>query len=204
MVPFTEEFFRQVVREVLSGKTPIFYTGKTGNISSWDVAQKIAGANCNKYVTIDQILDQFDIEMPFYDSTNPVTQKPWEQASRILAEEAKGDPLVVKGRDLRPNSVFETVELPALQENEKINSLTSIEPETMEESPVIQKTTKVETTTKVEEETKVEEKVETKEEVDEEGNVTQTQEVKQEVSTETKTTTETTETTEYDYYNGIF
>lgn len=204
MIPFTEEFFRQVVREALSGKNTIFYTGHTGDVSSWTIANKIANANSDKYITIDQILDMYDIEMPIYDPSNPSTQTTWEQASRILAEETKGDPIVVRGKDVRPDSVFNTTEYPVLQNNEGINSLTAIDPVTMEETPLIEATTKVEEKTTVEEETTVEETVETKEEVDAEGNVTQTQEVKQNVKTEVKTTTEITETTEYDYYNGIF
>lgn len=66
--------------------------------------------------------------MPVWDAGNPIVVAAWENASRSFALGAKGDVTAVIGQTLRPGSVWEVVELPALKANPNVTSIAVIDP----------------------------------------------------------------------------
>jgi len=70
------------------------------------------------------------ITLPAWDASNPSVVAAWQNASRNFAVGASGDVKAVIGSTLRPGSVWETVELPALKANPNVTSITTIDPST--------------------------------------------------------------------------
>ena len=205
---FNIELYRELFR-TLPGQA-CFWSGRTYTdpftcYGSGTWSQRIAESKGWK--TLEMIIEDRGIPMPKFDRNIPESVQAWKDASRIFAEECSGDIHAILGEDVHPDSIWNTDEFPAIQANENINSVTSVEPFSLEEetiydrTPTVTKT--VEEKTEVTEETKEETVVEEKTEVDEEGNEVTTTEEKSLVTTETKALTTTTETTEIDYSNGI-
>jgi hypothetical protein len=70
------------------------------------------------------------ISLPAWDAANPTAVAAWQNASRSFAQSASGDVNAVIGSTLRPGSVWEVVELPALKANPSVTSITTIDPAT--------------------------------------------------------------------------
>ncbi len=106
----------------------VFWSGKTNGVGGVDVACKIA-STCGG-TTLEQLTAIRGIQLPTWDASNPVVVQAWENASRIYAESASGSVKAVIGQNLRPNSVWEKVELPALKANPFVTDITIIDPAT--------------------------------------------------------------------------
>lgn len=79
------------------------------------------------------------ITLPAWDASNPSVVAAWENASRNFAAGARGDIRAVIGSTLRPGSVWETIELPALKANPNVKSITTIDPATGVETVIYRK-----------------------------------------------------------------
>ncbi|MCX2681993.1 hypothetical protein OOZ15_18725 [Galbibacter sp. EGI 63066] len=63
----------------------------------------------------------------------------WKEVSKLYANEAVGDVRAVIGKDLRPGSVWETVELPALKANKNVTRIFTIDPVTLKETLIFKR-----------------------------------------------------------------
>ena len=106
----------------------VFWSGKTNGIGGVDVACNIA-SGCGG-TTLEQLMQTRGITLPAWDASNPSVVAAWQNASRNFAVGASGDVKAVIGSTLRPGSVWETVELPALKANPNVTSITTIDPST--------------------------------------------------------------------------
>lgn len=104
----------------------VFWSGKTDGIGGVDVACAIA-KGCGG-TTLEQLMISRGVTLPVWDAGNPIVVAAWENASRSFALGAKGDVTAVIGQTLRPGSVWEVVELPALKANPNVTSITVIDP----------------------------------------------------------------------------
>ncbi|DAB31193.1 MAG TPA: hypothetical protein CFH79_10540, partial [Sulfurospirillum sp. UBA11407] len=80
--------------------------------------------------TLEMMLKNKNIDMPKWDPTNPVSVQAWQDISLSYAQGASGNVKVVLGEKIRPDSIWNTIELPALQQNPKVNQITAIDPKT--------------------------------------------------------------------------
>jgi hypothetical protein len=106
----------------------VFWSGKTNGVGGADAAGCIASA-CGG-TTLEQLMANKGITLPAWDASNPATVAAWQNASKSFAQGASGDVNAVLGSTIRPGSVWETVELPALKANPNVTSITTIDPAT--------------------------------------------------------------------------
>ena len=85
-----------------------------------DIAAEWASKNGG--VTLEQSLANSGISAPDF-ADNPDW---WTNASRTFAQSASGDVRVVLGDNVNPGGVWMQTELPALQANPNVNSITVI------------------------------------------------------------------------------
>ena len=55
----------------------------------------------------------------------------WESASAVYASQASGEVWALIGTTMRPNSVWQTIELQNLMDNPNVTKITTIDPETL-------------------------------------------------------------------------
>jgi hypothetical protein len=67
--------------------------------------------------------------LPAYDASNAASVAAWRAASESFARGASGNVRVVLGNS-SPESIWNTVELPALQANKAVTSITAVDPAT--------------------------------------------------------------------------
>lgn len=77
--------------------------------------------------------------MPVWDFDNPSSIKSWEDASASYADQVSGDIRAVVGDKLRNENIWENVELPKLMLNENVFKITTINPNTMEETVIFER-----------------------------------------------------------------
>lgn len=106
----------------------VFWSGKTNGIGGVDAAGCIATA-CGG-TTLEQLMASKGITLPAWDVSNPSVVAAWQNASRSFAEGASGSVNAVIGTTLRPGSVWETIELPALKTNPNVTDITIVDPTT--------------------------------------------------------------------------
>ena len=111
-----------------------FWTGRNGDVSVEEQAASIAAKAGG--LTLESGLAAHNIIMPAFDTRNTQAVNIWESASRILAQKASGEVFCVQGATLRPNNVFETIELPALKANKAVTKVTRIDSKTGAKSPI--------------------------------------------------------------------
>ena len=54
--------------------------------------------------------------------------------ARVADPRQRGEVKAVVGKNLRPDNIWENIELPRLKENIKVSKITIIDPETLEET----------------------------------------------------------------------
>ena len=104
----------------------VFWSGKTSGVGGADTAGCIV-TTCGG-TTLEQLMTNKGINLPAWGATNPTAVAAWQNASKNFAQGASGDVNAVIGSTLRPGSVWEVVELPALKENPNVTSITTIDP----------------------------------------------------------------------------
>ena len=76
---------------------------------------------------------------PKWSFDDAAAQDWWSRVSQTYAENAWGEVRAVIGSNLRPGSVWETVELPRLMENPNVTKVVVIDPETGTETTVFER-----------------------------------------------------------------
>jgi RHS repeat-associated protein len=106
--------------------------GRGGETTAAQIAANNGGT------TLEMLLDAQGITMPAWDASSESSVAAWQSASAAYARGASGDVNVILGDSLRPGNTWESVELPALQENENVSSITQIHPTTGQQSVIWQ------------------------------------------------------------------
>ncbi|MHB8255492.1 MAG: hypothetical protein ACYDEV_17855, partial [Acidiferrobacter sp.] len=106
----------------------VFWSGKTNGIGGVNVAGDIAQSTGG--TTLEQLMASKGIALPAWDASNPAVVEAWQNASLNYAQGASGSVNAVIGSTLRPGSVWETIELPALRANPKVTEINVIYPAT--------------------------------------------------------------------------
>ncbi|MCY1714749.1 hypothetical protein [Caproiciproducens galactitolivorans] len=108
--------------------TAFFWSGNTEGVGGAEIAANIA-KNKNG-VTLESTIANKNIDIPKWDFDNPMSIKAWEDASAAYADQVSGEIRAVVGENLRPNNIWENVELPKLIGNENVCKITIIDPKT--------------------------------------------------------------------------
>ena len=74
--------------------------------------------------------------MPEWDFNNPQSMKMWEDVSASYANQVSGEVKAVIGNKLRPDNIWENVELPRLKDNLNVSKITTIDPVTLVETVI--------------------------------------------------------------------
>ena len=108
--------------------TAFFWSGKTDGVGGAEVAADIAKGKGG--VTLESTIEAKDITMPEWDFNDPSSMDAWDMASAAYAEQVSGEVRAVVGTELRPDNIWENVELPRLMENPNVTKITIIDPKT--------------------------------------------------------------------------
>lgn len=77
--------------------------------------------------------------MPIYDPNIPMSVNAWQSISIELAKNASGEVRAVLGSQIRPQSIWETYELPTLLRNPAVTRIVAIDPKTLAERVIFQR-----------------------------------------------------------------
>lgn len=80
--------------------------------------------------TLEGLLDRNGVSPPKWSFDDQAAQEWWSNVSGIYADNVRGLVRAVIGSNLRPGSVWETVELPRLMNNSNVTAIIIIDPET--------------------------------------------------------------------------
>ena len=126
-----------------------FWHGKTNGCGGPENARDIAGENGKtlERCMLDHQKELTDAGVDFYTQKNGTVRidygsnddeynRFWDDCSKAFAEQASGNVHVIEGSDPRPNgqaesdypSVYNRIEHPALEQNQKVTSITHIDP----------------------------------------------------------------------------
>jgi hypothetical protein len=89
--------------------------------------------------TLEGLLERNGVKPPLFDFTDAASQEWWSKVSGMYAENVRGEVHAVVGSNLRPGSVWETVELPRLIDNPNVTKIVVIDPETGLEKTIYQR-----------------------------------------------------------------
>jgi len=103
-----------------------FWSGRSSGIANMS-ERAISVAETKGGKTLEKILDERGTHLPSWNPNDPVTVQLWESASRAYAAGASGTVHAVIG-ELRPGSIWETVELPTLIANSNVKKIVAIDP----------------------------------------------------------------------------
>ncbi len=96
-------------------------------------------ANARGGTTLEKIVKARGIVLPTWDAANPASVHAWQAASRAYAEGASGTVRAVIGDSIRPGSIWEKVELPALMANPNVARIIRVNPATGAETVIFSK-----------------------------------------------------------------
>ena len=111
-------------------------TGKllvSGDEVAAEIASKSGGTTLETQIKIN------NIEMPKWDFDVPESIKAWEDTSAAYAKQVSGDVRAIVGKKLRPENIWENVELPRLMQNPNVSKITTIDPDTMAETVIFER-----------------------------------------------------------------
>lgn len=111
--------------------TAFFWSGKTSGVGGDEVAARIAKERGG--TTLEMLIKERGIKMPEWNVSNPASVKAWQDISAEYAKGASGHVRAVVGDRLRPGSIWETRELPALKANPAVTKIIVIDPMTQAE-----------------------------------------------------------------------
>lgn len=89
--------------------------------------------------TLEGLLAKYNIEMPVWQIDNLESIKIWDDVSAVYATQVSGEVRAVLGEKLRPDNVWERIELPRLKQNPNVTKISIINPETMTETIIYEK-----------------------------------------------------------------
>ena len=117
--------------------TAFFWSGRTEGVGGADTAADIAKGRGG--VTLESTIEAKRIEMPEWDFNSPNTMEAWDLASGAYAEQVSGEIRAVVGSELRPDNIWENVELPRLRNNPNVTKITTIDPKTKMETIIFRR-----------------------------------------------------------------
>ena len=124
-------------RVVTNPNEAVFWSGRTDGVGGINAAKMIADQNKGR--TLEQLIETRKIDMPVYDPTVPSSVQAWQSISTELAKNASGDVRAVLGSQVRPQSIWELFELPALINNPAVHKVIGIDPKTGSEKIIFQR-----------------------------------------------------------------
>lgn len=114
--------------------TAFFWSGRTNGIGGQDIAMQIALSRNG--VTLESKIASENIVMPEWDLGNAASVQAWEEVSAAYANQVSGEIRAVVGQQLRPDNIWETIELPRLKANPNVTKITTIDPQTLLETVI--------------------------------------------------------------------
>jgi plasmid stabilization system protein ParE len=117
--------------------TAYFWSGSTDGVGGADVAAEIAKDGGG--VTLETTVQDNNVSIPEWDFDNPESMEAWSQASEAYADQVSGEVHAVVGANQRPDSIWSTVELPKLKNNQNVSKITTIDPKTKKESVIFKR-----------------------------------------------------------------
>jgi hypothetical protein len=129
-----------VITQIAKPTSPPSFGTAPGEAHFWsglgpggaNAAAEIAGSGGG--TTLEMFIEARGIEMPVWDASNPASVQAWEDASKAFASGASGDVRAVVGSNVRPGSIWQKVELPALQDNPNVTKIIGVDPVTKAET----------------------------------------------------------------------
>jgi hypothetical protein len=100
-----------------------------------ELAESWVRANAPGATTLEMLLKDRGIVLPVWDGTQAV-EAAWRDASAAYARGAKGEVRALLGPNLRPNSIWKTVELDALKANPAVTKIIEVDMTTGKETVV--------------------------------------------------------------------
>ena len=102
--------------------------GETGASTAANIAGKNGG------VTLETTIEVQGVKMPKWDFNNPSAVETWKNASSAYARQASGEVRAVIGSSVKPDSIWNTIELPALKANPNVTKIITVDPITLTET----------------------------------------------------------------------
>ena len=96
--------------------------GRGGDKIAAEIATQRGGT------TLELTIKSRGIDMPPWDVSNPSSVSAWENASRGYAEGASGKASAILGDSLRPGNIWQTYEMPTLQNNPNVTGIVKVNP----------------------------------------------------------------------------
>ena len=87
----------------------------SGDEVAAEIANKCGGTTLETQIKVN------NIEMPKWDFDVPESIKAWEDTSAAYAKQVSGDVRAIVGKKLRPENIWENVELPRLMQNPNVS-----------------------------------------------------------------------------------
>jgi hypothetical protein len=88
---------------------------------------------------LEGLLERNGISPPKWSFDDPAADEWWSNVSEAYAANSRGEVHAVIGPDLRPNGVWQTVELPRLMNNPNVTRIVIIDPETGAETMIFER-----------------------------------------------------------------
>jgi hypothetical protein len=111
-----------------------FWSGRSGSASAQAVARELAEGRGG--TTLEALMEQRGIRMPEWNPNDPASIEAWTNASRAYAQGASGTVYAVIGDSVRAGSIWQEVELPALEANPEVTQIVRIDPATHAETVI--------------------------------------------------------------------
>ena len=105
----------------------------SGDEVAAEIANKCGGTTLETQIKVN------NIEMPKWDFDVPESIKAWEDTSAAYAKQVSGGVRAIVGKKLRPENIWENVELPRLMQNPNVSKITTIDPDTMAETVIFER-----------------------------------------------------------------
>lgn len=143
----TRRMHRKVDESVVRALKPqkdqaVFYSGCTGrnaegeiNKGSDELAREFA--ETNEGSTMNMLLSDAGVEDWSDEEDDPMGL--WRDASRVMAQNARGNVRVLIKQPLRKGNIFEAVELPTLKKNPYVTRIVTIDIDTGEEKEIFRR-----------------------------------------------------------------
>jgi hypothetical protein len=105
----------------------------SGDEVAAEIANKCGGTTLETQIKVN------NIEMPKWDFDVPESIKAWEYTSAAYAKQVSGDVRAIVGPKLRPENIWENIELPRLMQNPNVSKITTIDPDTLAETVIFER-----------------------------------------------------------------
>ena len=105
----------------------------SGDEVAAEIANKCGGTTLETQIKVN------NIEMPKWDFDVPESIKAWEDTSAAYAKQVSGDVRAIVGPKLRPENIWENIELPRLMQNPNVSKITTIDPDTLAETVIFER-----------------------------------------------------------------